>query len=402
MSEPVHIPPSGGEVPTPLTPLGATHAPSGELGENSAVAPSSISGEASIISTPSGGVPLYNDAPSAVAASMAVAPSPAIEATVHAPVIAASTPAVVAGIHEAKTDKISPPAIAANAFTPLTDATAHDLAAALESQKATATLHRPRSGGNDLVARKLVLRRDRWDSLLKLTNALRAQRGILATPAEVAAIVLDAGLNVILEESSQAAHTAFERAAIAPAAKTVPEAKAVSAAKATVAAPAAPVTAPRAFTNVELAALRRLIRGLPSQRSVQRTLGLWLGVNSRSEARRAAGEPQSQNPIPGNSVGVPIEDLRSLCRIFKVYDTANFAQNMKKDAAFFKEIREPKGERLGYELTSKGTTAGASFRLVTVTPPAAKKAKAAIKKTAKTQKPHAKTKAKAKRRARGR
>src|SRR5207302_723750 len=92
-------------------------------------------------------------------------------------------------------------------LTPLTDATAdaHFGVAKMSGAAIEAALKKAsRPKGSDLVARKLVLQRDRWESLLKLTNALRAQRGIVATPAEVAAIVLDAGLNVILEESAAA------------------------------------------------------------------------------------------------------------------------------------------------------------------------------------------------------
>ena len=55
-------------------------------------------------------------------------------------------------------------------------------------------------------------------------------------------------------------------------------------------------------------------------------LALWLGAHATKGALpggRGGGTPPTQ-------VSVPIEDLRSLCRAFKVYDTANFAQNMKK------------------------------------------------------------------------
>lgn len=55
----------------------------------------------------------------------------------------------------------------------------------------------PPSGTADLVARRIILKRRRWDEILALTARLEAERGIKASPAEIAAIVLDAGIDVV-------------------------------------------------------------------------------------------------------------------------------------------------------------------------------------------------------------
>ena len=361
-----------------------------------------------------GAAPLHSspshtfEAPIAHSPALALSGSAAQE-TVAVATVAVATLAVESSVALASTavatETQAPLLGHAGSLTPLTDATAQDIEAALRSaQKARASQavsQAARPKGSDLVARKVVLRRDRWDSLLKLTNALRAQRGIVASPAEVAAIVLDAGLNVILEESAQAARPHAVASSVAPA----PVAPIDPAAAAPVAAPAvlptekvrsrpgsratalpasaeiaavAPVTAPiaaapaatpaflvkpRVFTSAEIARIRKTVRGLPSARSIQRTLGLWLGANL----------------LAGHStVGVPLEDLRALCREFKVYDTANFAQNMKKDSAFFSEVRDAQGDRLGYDLTPQGRQASAAF--VAPSTPVARKATRATKK----------------------
>src|SRR5579871_3837726 len=106
----------------------------------------------------------------------------------------------------ASTDAPSP-----QAPVTLTQTTARDLEAALADSAKPHPFSRqasnagaPQPQANDLVARRIVMRRDRWEALLRLTEALEAERGVVATPAEVAAIVLDAGLNVILEEAQEA------------------------------------------------------------------------------------------------------------------------------------------------------------------------------------------------------
>jgi hypothetical protein len=188
----------------------------------------------------------------------------------------------------------------------------------------------------DMIEQKIVIRRDRWESLLGLTGTLAAERAVNADPSEVAAIVLEAGLAAILEEA---------RAAKQPRAKTtapVATKKPVKAAKLVVKKAAAPVVkvAARKFRPTELKEIHGLVKGLKSDRAIQRTLALWLGAHSKK-----------------GTVGVPIEDLRYLCRETKVYDTANFAQNMKKDSAYFVEVRDKTGDRLGYSLTAAGVKA---------------------------------------------
>jgi transposase len=259
----------------------------------------------------------------------------------------------------------------------ITESTAKDFVAALKTAhraraaQAQASASRPKE--SDLVARRIVLRRDRWEALLGLASALQSQRGVAASPAEVAAIVLDAGLNVILEESRAA--TAEAKQAAKPAARRGPgrpagshgrkararrakpvrnrnrnrSAAAANVSKLRAPRPLASRPKPRNFTAGELGSIRGLVRSLKSQRSVQRTLALWLGGQGKGN---------------GHEVQVPVEDLRALCREFKVYDTANFAQNMKKDSAWFVEVRDRDGERLGYGLTSKGAAAAADLLAV--------------------------------------
>ncbi|MBI3722455.1 hypothetical protein HY251_00645 [bacterium] len=249
----------------------------------------------------------------------------------------------------------------------LTEATARDLEAALEdSGRPRAQAGRNGAGSpDDLLARRIVLKRDRWEALLKLTQALEAERGVVATPAEVAAIVLDAGLNVILEEARErprdiesaprrdrrkTRRKTLERSPHASAevkAEQRSQARAARthARRAPASAPLAEVSS-RKLTAEEEAQLRSIVAGLRSQRSVQRAVGLWLGSHvAPGTAPRAA---------------IAVEDLRSLCRALGVYCTDNFAQNMKKDHAFFTEVRDPgSGERLGYGLTPEGAQAAA-------------------------------------------
>lgn len=56
--------------------------------------------------------------------------------------------------------------------------------------------------GNDMVARRIVIKRSRWDRIALMAKSLSEHRGILAVPAEVAAIVLDAGLEILDEDGT--------------------------------------------------------------------------------------------------------------------------------------------------------------------------------------------------------
>lgn len=65
--------------------------------------------------------------------------------------------------------------------------------AALVAQQATGLSE---TGSPDMVARRIVLRRDTWDAVVARSKALEA-RGIRQLPAEVATILLEAGLSAI-------------------------------------------------------------------------------------------------------------------------------------------------------------------------------------------------------------
>ena len=212
---------------------------------------------------------------------------------------------------------------------------AEPVAVAMVTEVVTAPTPRTRAKkpkASDLIEQTIVIRRDRWESLMSLTDTLHDERAVKADPSEVAAIVLEAGLAAILEEA---------RATKAAAAKKPAVKKMVKAAKPTKTAPTTAVkVAARKFRPAELKEIHGLVHGLKSDRAIQRTLALWLGAHSKK-----------------GSVAVPIEDLRFLCREAKIYDTANFAQNMKKDKAYFAEVRDKKGDRLGYNLTAAGVKA---------------------------------------------
>jgi len=47
---------------------------------------------------------------------------------------------------------------------------------------------------DDYVARRIVMRRDLWEELVKLAEALKETRGITVSPTDVAAIALEAGM----------------------------------------------------------------------------------------------------------------------------------------------------------------------------------------------------------------
>ena len=53
---------------------------------------------------------------------------------------------------------------------------------------------------------------------------------------------------------------------------------------------------------------------------------------------------------------IEVEWLRELAVEYDAYNVANFAQNMKKDSAFFKEVRDRDGSRIGWKLTAAGLT----------------------------------------------
>jgi hypothetical protein len=87
------------------------------------------------------------------------------------------------------------------------------------------------------------------------------------------------------------------------------------------------------LTDDERAELEGFLADQSSARGRQRTIGLWLG----SRRRR-----------------IEVEWLRDLAVQYDAYNVANFAQNMKKDAQYFKELRDRDDSRIGWKLTPAG------------------------------------------------
>ena len=73
--------------------------------------------------------------------------------------------------------------------------------------------------------------------------------------------------------------------------------------------------------------------GARSVRARQRSIALWIGHHKRS---------------------IHTEWLRQLAEEYDAYNVANFAQNMKKDGAYFLERRDGQDQRRGWKLTRAG------------------------------------------------
>jgi hypothetical protein len=223
---------------------------------------------------------------------------------------------------EPMTDRIddsTPPTMTAEVAAPAARADGDLVDRTLEFFS-TAAAQASAGAGDELVVRRVIMQKKRWEELVEIAEVLR-NKGVPTNPSEVAAIVIEAGLERIRELATGRTSQS------APASATPPPATVDHASP-------GPSLALDAKESEELA---RLVRGRSSQRSVQRALGLWLGSRG---APHASGD-------------VPTEPLRELCRRFGVYNIANFAQNMKKDAACFAEVRQG-ALRTGWRLTEEG------------------------------------------------
>lgn len=58
---------------------------------------------------------------------------------------------------------------------------------------------------SDLVERLIIVRRDRWGEIIKLTDELKRERSVSADPSEIAAIILEAGLEATRESLARLA-----------------------------------------------------------------------------------------------------------------------------------------------------------------------------------------------------
>ena len=204
----------------------------------------------------------------------------------------------------------------------------------------------------DTVARRIVMRREIWEQLVLLADALRETRGIEVTPTDVATVALEAGLTEVRRGQGLAAPQA---AAASPAKSTAAKRSgALARGKSGAASRSATLSRSAALSRsgalspsgrarrpaagrIELSAdeqaeLEALVSGVDSARGRQRTIALWLGLRRRR---------------------VEVEHLRELAVGFDAYNVANFAQNMKKDGLYFEEV-VAEGVRAGWRLTAEG------------------------------------------------
>jgi hypothetical protein len=188
--------------------------------------------------------------------------------------------------------------------------------------------------GDDMVARRIVLRREVWDQLVHLAEALQVTREVDVSPTDVAVIALEAGLAEVRRTSG-----AHKR----PASASQSASRSQTASRAQARGTAQPGPSGKAsrgmkrpsldLTTEERAEVAALVADVASARGRQRTIALWLGANKKR---------------------VALEALRELSIEHQAYNVANFAQNMKKDGALFEEIKAEGGERLGWRLTKQG------------------------------------------------
>ncbi len=194
---------------------------------------------------------------------------------------------------------------------------------------------------DDLVARRIVLRRETWDQLVHFAEVLAEARGVEVAPADVAVIALEAGLaevrrgvaGVAGKQARGPSRVASGRASRAVAGAGAAQAQQGKAAAGSNEGSGRQPRGPVALTADERAQLEALLAATASTRGRQRLIGLWLGARRKQ---------------------VALETFRDLCLELAAYNTANFAQNMKKDGALFAEWRSEAGGRLGWKLTPAG------------------------------------------------
>jgi len=189
-------------------------------------------------------------------------------------------------------------------------------------------MRNPAPAEKDTVARRIVMPRHVWDQLEHLADALRTERQVEVTAADVALIALETGLGEVSRGARQAtrprkAASRKTKSGSQSRRRTNGDGEAVR------------------LGADERAELEALLAGESSARGRQRTIALWLGA-----ARRR----------------IDTEALRALADTYGAYNVANFAQNMKKDGALFGERRASDGGRLGWRLTARGERAAAELR----------------------------------------
>src|SRR5688500_3107217 len=166
---------------------------------------------------------------------------------------------------------------------------------------------------DDMVARRIVLRREVWDQLVHLAEALQTTRELDVSPTDVAVIALEAGLAEVRKSSGHHSRPASRSQAVSrsqSASRSQAASRSQSASRGVRRPSALDLTVD---ARAEVAAL---VGDVASARGRQRTIGLWLGLKKKR---------------------VALEALRELSIEHDAYNVANFAQNMKKDGALFEE-----------------------------------------------------------------
>ncbi len=177
---------------------------------------------------------------------------------------------------------------------------------------------------DDTVARRIVMRRSTWDQLTRIADVLREVRDVDVEATEVALIALEAGLAEVQRGLSGSQPR--------PAASTVTPRATPRAVTTDSGRQRRRGSAPR-LDDEERGELEALLADVRSVRARQRTIALWLGLRRRR---------------------IPLEWLRQLADEYGAYNVANFAQNMKKDRAFFLEAKNAEGRRVGWRLSRVG------------------------------------------------
>lgn len=197
----------------------------------------------------------------------------------------------------------------------------------------------------EMVARRIVMRRETWDQLVLVAEALAATRELEVTPTDVATIALEAGLAEVLRGTSsksrsgsnartQKASRSQASSRSQAAGRSGSSSRTQAASRSSKVSRSVRRAAPALdLTTEERQEISALVADVDSARGRQRAIALWLGQQKKR---------------------VALEALRELCLVHEAYNVANFAQNMKKDGDLFEEMKDDSGERLGWRLTKDG------------------------------------------------
>lgn len=188
----------------------------------------------------------------------------------------------------------------------------------------------------DTVARRIVMPKRIWDQLTHLASALEETREMEVSALDVAVIALEAGLDEIrrgVTGGAKAAPATSAKSKSKSGSQTRARQKSASGKSSRSASGSHKRKRPLKLSDDDRAQLEALLLGARSVRARQRAIALWIGHHKRT---------------------IHTEWLRQLAEAYDAYNVANFAQNMKKDGAYFLERRDAQDQRLGWKLTRAG------------------------------------------------